>query len=240
MTRLWATALLAVAFGFTVPAASRADDAPSPPTAVQPHTVTVAVEPQAWQKRRMEFAATVGAAAKGDKAALQALATMRTAYDADPFARTPMENMDFVGMFYAPTQDLGKIMPMIVANAALGWYDALRFGSASGRAEISNNEAFFKKALMMGGPETVQKALKLIQDEPAESAKLVEEGLKLAELHKDDPRYDHRWPTAYGLERMSCAMGNPCTSIPEMLKEQWADAWNQAIQRVHEYYAAKK
>jgi hypothetical protein len=40
-------------------------------------------------------------------------------------------------------------------NASLGWYDALRFGSESGRAEIVNNEGFFKRTLILAGKQKV-------------------------------------------------------------------------------------
>jgi hypothetical protein len=38
-------------------------------------------------------------------------------------------------------------------NASPGWYDALSFGS--GRAEIVNNEGFFKRALVLTGKQKV-------------------------------------------------------------------------------------
>ena len=38
-------------------------------------------------------------------------------------------------------------------NASLGWYDALSFGS--GRAEIVNNEGFFKRTLVLAGKQKV-------------------------------------------------------------------------------------
>jgi hypothetical protein len=38
-------------------------------------------------------------------------------------------------------------------NASPGWYDALSFGS--GRAEIVNNEGFFKRALVLAGKQKV-------------------------------------------------------------------------------------
>ena len=47
------------------------------------------------------------------------------------------------------TTPSASVLSLIVMNARPGWYDALSFGS--GRAEIVNNEGFFKRTLVLAG-----------------------------------------------------------------------------------------
>jgi hypothetical protein len=47
-------------------------------------------------------------------------------------------------------------------------------------------------------------------------------------------------PTAYGLERVICAQGGPCTKPLPMPKEQWDAAWAEAKHRVTVYLQVAK
>ena len=51
------------------------------------------------------------------------------------------------------TTPSASVLSLIVMNASLGWYDALSFGP--GRAEIVNNEGFFKRAFVLAGKQKV-------------------------------------------------------------------------------------
>jgi hypothetical protein len=64
----------------------------------------------------------------------------------------------------------------------------------------------------------------------------VQKGLAIADKFKDDTRYDHQWPSAYGLERMMCAMGGECSPPSAMPKAQWGDAWEETKAHVTRYY----
>jgi len=203
---------------------------------IAPKNIVIPVELQAWQKRRSEFITIVHGVEKRDPEAIKAFDKTLTEFETCKMCRTPMENMEIVGVFYVPKDGFDKCLPIVVMNAMLGWYDALRFGSESGRAEIVNNEGFFKKALILGGKEKGQTAVKFLTENPERAAELVEKGLKFAEQFKDNPRYDPHWPTGYGLERVICATGGSCTPIAEMPEDQWGKAWDDAKQKVLAYY----
>ena len=84
---------------------------------------------QPWQERRAEFFKAVAGANKRDPAAIKELDGVLTEFETHPMSRTPMENMDILGAFYVPKDGVEKPLVMIAENAALGWYDAMRFGS---------------------------------------------------------------------------------------------------------------
>ena len=147
-----------------------------------------------------------------------------------------MENMEILGVFYIPKDGFEKALPVIAANAVMGWYDALRFASDSGRTEISSNEGFFKKALVIAGPEVAKSASDFFKNYPERTARLVEQGLAIAERWKNTATYDRRWPTAYGLEHTICAEKGPCETVKFLPTDQWGNAWDQAKKRVISYY----
>lgn len=211
---------------------SRADS-PSPAGG---ELVAVSVKPQAWQARRAEFARILNAIDSKDAASVEAFRSVLTEFEGQPFSRTPMENMEILGVYYLPKEGIEAVLTYIAANAALGWYDALRHGSESGRSEILHNEGFFKLPLMLAGDEFVHQAVKFFEEQPAKTDQLVQRGIAIADMLKDDPRYDHLWPSAYGLERMMCAMGAECGPPGALPKAQWADAWEETKARVARYY----
>jgi hypothetical protein len=196
----------------------------------------IQVEPQSWQARRGEFARIVNNLNSKDAQVMEAFKAVLTEFEQKPFSRTPMENMEILGVYYVPAEGIEPTLTYIAANAALGWYDALRYGSESGRAEILHNEGFFKLPLVLGGEEFIQQAVKFFVEQPEKTAELVLKGIALADALKDDPRYDHRWPSAYGLERTMCALGADCTPPSALPKAQWADAWEETMARVLRYY----
>ena len=148
-----------------------------------------------------------------------------------------MENMDVLGYAHAPKQGIDNVLTLIVMNATLGWYDALRFGSESGRAEISNNEGFFKRALVLAGKQRIDEFLASAKAHPDETKSAIEQGVILAEKFKNSDDYDHRWPTAYGLERIICAQGGSCTPPPAKPASDWPALWEEAKKVVAKYYS---
>jgi hypothetical protein len=61
-----------------------------------------------------------------------------------------------------------------VLNAVLGWYDALRFASDSGRQEIFQREKFFVRAFAWGGPAGQRQSLAFITGNPDKVKVLIE------------------------------------------------------------------
>lgn len=236
MLRLLPLALLAAAVFFT-PACKAADKpADAGKAAAEPGVVTIKVEPQSWQARRGEFARIVNNLGGKDAQVFKDFDAVLTEFVEKPYSRTPMENMEILGVFYVPRQGIEATLTHIAANAALGWYDALRYGSESGRAEILQNEGFFKLPLMLAGDEIVQQTVKFFIEQPEKTAQLVQKGIAIADALKDDPRYDHQWPSAYGLERTLCALGAECTPPSAVPKAQWGEAWEETKARVIRYY----
>lgn len=196
---------------------------------------------QAWQIRRNELAKTLVGVKAGDTNANLEFNAVLSEFENQVMARTPMENMDILGVFYVPKDGLVASLPIIVQNAVLGWYDALRFGTASGRADIINRESFFKRALILAGPEEAAKAIKQLQSDPAAIDAQVKLGVSLAEKFRYTDSYDRQWPTAYGFERIACTLSKgPCV-LPDLLPaDEWDQAWAKAKQVVIDYYTPPK
>ncbi len=136
--------------------ACQAADVPAGPGKAASETVVINMEPQSWQARRGEFARIVNNLSVKDPQVMEAFRAVLTEFEQKPFSRTPMENMEILGVYYVPAEGIEPILTFIAANAALGWYDALRYGSASGRQEILHNEGFFKLPLVLAGEEYIQ------------------------------------------------------------------------------------
>lgn len=201
---------------------------------------TIHVDSQPWQQRRIDFIKIIQGLREGNPTAQNDFDAVLTEFEEKPFRRTPMENMEILGVFYVPREGVDPAFSVIVANAVLGWYDALRFASESGRAEIINNEGFFKKAIVLGGPDVTAKAVKFLEGNTERKAQLLTQGISFAEKVRNVSEYDRQWPTAYGLERIICAQGGACITPEPMPKEQWDKAWEEAKQRVILYYQPTK
>jgi hypothetical protein len=198
--------------------------------------VTIAVPQQPWQVRSAEFRKTLKAANANDVDAVKAMDAVLTQFEAQPFARTPMENMDILGSLYIPKSQPQPTLILVSANAALGWYDALRFGSESGRSEIVNNDKFFARALLLSGTTATSKFREFMKENPDLARTSVLQGLAIADKERKNPHYDVHWPTAFGLERMICAEGGSCAPPKEMPADQWDKAWEDAKKRVSAYF----
>ncbi|HEX3728957.1 MAG TPA: hypothetical protein VHV47_04085, partial [Opitutaceae bacterium] len=117
--------------------------------------------------------------------------------------------------------------------ATLGWYDAIRFGSPSGRGEIQNREKFFVRAISMAGPAAQQRIVAFLKGPPEPIVAAVQLGQTLALRWKDTGSYDHTWPAAYGSERLA---GLP---VPPLPAAQWPAAWQHSIEQIRAFYDPK-
>jgi hypothetical protein len=194
------------------------------------------VKPAAWKIRRLERLKIIKDALAPNAAKSQAFDQLLTNFEHHQVAQTPLENMDLLGLFYGRSEGIAKALPVIVMSATLGWYDALRFASPSGQAEIVNNERFFKHAFVLAGKERIDEYLKYAESHPEEIQAAIDQGLVFAEKFRNSEEYDRRWPTAYGLERTTCALGGACTPPVEAPQSQWNALWDQAKLRVKTYY----
>jgi hypothetical protein len=194
---------------------------------------------QPWETRRVQFAKIIQGVRAGDAQARKEFDNVLTEFDTKPLVRTPMENMEIVGVYYLPREGVEKVLPIVVLNAMLGWYDALRFASESGRAEIS--QSLFKMAFTVTGPDAGSKAARFFDEQPDRTQQIVEQGIGMANSHRRaPPLYDQHWPTAFGLERSICAQGGICEVVKPLPESQWDAAWEQARQRVLAYYRGSK
>ena len=225
-------AVLSVFLVIVLAPASQADSAPPAVGKV----VTFPVQSQTWQARRAEFARIINNLDSKDPSTLRPFEAVLTEFEQQPFTRTPIENMEILGVYYLPREGIEAILTYIAANAALGWYDALRYGSESGRSEILHNEGFFKMPFVLAGEDYSALAVKFFEEQPEKTAQLMHKGIAIADTVKDAQRYDHQWPSAYGLERMMCAMGKECSPPSALPKAQWSDAWEETKARVTRYY----
>lgn len=203
-------------------------------------TVEVPVAQQDWQVRRKNTADTLVAFAKGGSsasAAARQLDAILTEYEKNPFSITPMETMDLLLAFYFPREGIiESSIVMMAMTATLGWYDTLRFASASGRAEIINNEKFFIRALL--NVKLREQYLMALKERRPWIEAAIEKGIEMADKAKDLPSRESKWPTGYGLERLMCAMENAktCTTPTAMPQSEWPKAFMDSKNSVRAYY----
>jgi hypothetical protein len=225
--------------------AAPADDEknPTPPQAgayLPSQVTTVHVPMQSWQARRAAYQELAQRLRQGDFSAGKDYDAVLTEFDTRVLGRTPIENLEILGDFYIPKEGVDPALAIVVQNLVLGWYDALRFASESGRAEIVNNEGFFKLAFSRAGSDVTSKAMTFIESNPDRVHELIAQGVSFADKFRETNNYDRHWPTAYGLERIICAIGGPCKEPTEMPKERWDGAWEEAKHRVTMYFEFAK
>jgi len=202
--------------------------------------IAVPVEAKAWQERRLESRRIIkdGLANPADPKAYKALDALLTDYETRILTKTPFENLDLVGLFYMPRDGVAECLPIVVQNCVLGWYDALRFASESGRAEIVNNERLFGMVYLLGGSAVKADVVKLTKEHPDIVKAKVQLGLELAEKFRNTENYDRQWPSAYGLERMINSMGGNSVQSP-LQRKDWDKAWEEAKVKVSAYYGVQ-
>jgi hypothetical protein len=195
---------------------------------------------QAWQVRRAKLDQAILGARQNNADALKQFDQMLTEMEQHPLARTPLEALDIIGSYYLPNEGIESSLGLIVTQLTLGWYDVLRFASPSGRAEIIDNEQFFKRALVLSGKDVTDKSFEFLKNHQDRVSQLVTEGLSYADRFRDTTDYDRQWPTAYGLERILCASGDAGKCNVSLLpKDQWDTAWAKSKQAVSDYFLNK-
>jgi len=208
-------------------------------------TTRINLKPQAWQIRRQAFALAANTLRKNpnDDRARQKLDSIVAAFDKNPLSRTPMEAMEILGAVNLHRDGIKKAMPLIVMEAVFGWYDALQWGSETGRGEIERSERLFTRALQIGGGDKAGNDwAELLEKNPQVAIQIVEAGIARAtRLHTGDKSaYDHKWPAAYSLERTLAAMtGKPEPRVtgPNMPS---AEAWGMAVEKVRDFYIPRE
>lgn len=208
-------------------------------------TIEVNTPQDAWQLRRTSTLQLIGILQRKDtpkpeyEKAFKAFDDILTAFDKNPTGITPMESMDLMQVSYIPNEDnFPDQLALLALFATAGWYDALRFADESGRAEIVNNEAFFKRALMAKKDGFIA----FMEKQPLEAAKAVARGIRIAEATRDTAQYDRRWPASYGLMRLQCGMEGKtsCPTPKAMPESEWPQAFKEAAARVTRYYRINK
>lgn len=212
------------------------------------NTVVVKAPKDPWQVRREATWGLINIlrdskSSKADsEAAWKKFDAILTAFDKDNLSITPMEGVDLFQNYYVPNdKDRETQLLVIAALTTLGWYDALRFADESGREEIINNEAFFKRALLPRQDEF----LKLLESEPKKAAAAVAKGISVARDYVNTNtgiHYDTHWPASYGLKRMQCGLQQlkVCEVPPALPKSQWPAAFEEAAAKVTHYYRINK
>lgn len=193
------------------------------------------IEMQAWQKRREETRGLFRRFLDGELDASRKLDALLTDFERRPFGRTPLENLEIVSSWYIPREGFGKCMRVVVANVTLGWYDALRFASVSGRAEIIEKEALFKMAFTLGGRDFG--SVEFLQSAQAKASEELSNGLLIAEKFKEIAEYDRHWPSAFGLEPIIKHFGDVATENVTLPEEDWLGAWEAAKTCASKYFA---
>lgn len=187
-----------------------------------------------WQERRVRFAEIVEGVRAGSLVAQAELDQVLAEFEAQNPARTPIENLDILGICYVQAEGVERTLAPIAFNAMLGWYDVLRFASESGREEIA--QGFFKLPFVLAGTQASAQAAQFFDEQPEKTAELVAHGIELARMKRGMPGHEERWPVAYGLEAALYVQTGSAESIAALAKGEWDQAWIAAEQRVRAYY----
>jgi hypothetical protein len=207
--------------------------------------IRINLKPQAWQLSRQEFALAANTLRKNpnDDKARNKLDQIVARFDKNPIGQTPLESMEILGAVHLHREGILKAMPLIVMEAVFGWYDALQWGSETARNEIEKSEQLFTRALVIGGGnKAVNDWADLLEKQPETAIRIVDDGIARAtKLHAGDKKaYDHKWPTAYSLERTLAAMrGQP---EPKVTQSNMSSdkAWKAAIEKVRGVYIPRE
>ena len=190
-----------------------------------------------WQERRAEFHQLLRSTERDSDDFKSKVASIERAFWERPLARTPIENLEILGVMFVPKAGVLAALPTIVLNQTLGWYDILRFATPSGRDEITANENFFKLAFVLGGDSTVQQMNSLAKSSADDLKQAVRKGIELAAESKNVVEYDQKWPAEYGLEHLiELANGQERQSV-QLPERDWPIAWQDATTRITAYYS---
>lgn len=195
--------------------------------------------PQAWEERRSAYFKTVESLRQGDALARKDFERIVRRFESQPFSLTPLEAMDLLGSVFVPQAGLEKMLPLVAAQAALGLYDARRFATSVGQAELLLGEFFLKRPLVLAGPEQAASARKFLQEQPQRAAALVRYGLQLAEAERLAPTYDSQWVTALGRISEPCPADAQCPKHEPPKLQEWSRIWEEVREQVTTYYTVE-
>lgn len=186
------------------------------------------IELQQWEKRRLAFSDLTRRLRQDDGLARKEFEMVVRRFESTPFDLTPLEAMDLIGSVFVPQVGVEKMLPLISAQAALGLYDAYRFGSEEAQAQLLRGERFLPRPLTLAGPDQTAKSRKFLQDNPKLAAALVQKGIALADNERQSPAYDARWITAFDRDSKVAVQAAP--------REEWPAIWARVIKEVTDYY----
>lgn len=187
-----------------------------------------------WELRRQRFLRTLDLLRESDPTARLDFQRRVRDFEIRPFSLTPLEAMDYIGAVFVPQVGVEKMLPLIAAQAALGLYDVERFGSTLGEAHLVEVEGFLRKPLTLGGPEQTAQARAFLRDQPELAARLVREGLELANGERIGTAYDAQW--VRGLGRCAPTIARDCPAWRNVPSTDWDDVWAHVKTRVTAYY----
>ena len=217
---------------------------PVAPAKAANHQVLLDIKPDPWQVRRKQVIDLVAAIQKSDykdKAAKDQFDKILADFDKDFVSITPMEAMDLQRIYYVPVskpEEVESNLGVVAALATLGWYDALRFADASGRAEIQDTESFFLRAFTVPGSKSLEEVVAFLKNKPVEAARAVKAGTDAARTVLGRIHYDVRWPASYGVLRSQCALqrAQNCKRPEPLPQDQWPAAFEEAVAATPRYY----
>lgn len=231
--QLLSLVLAGLTFGSGAHAATPANTAAS----ASPAASAPASDLQEWELRRKGFLQTIKRLHENDKLARRDFERQVRSFEQLPFSLTPLEAMDYLGAVFVPQAGAEKLLPLVAAQAALGLYDVLRFGSILGEAQLLDGEQFLNRPFSLGGPDQVEKARAFMRANPERTAQLVQEGLSLANGERIGPSYDTRWVRALG--RCAPEIAATCPPLRDVPLADWDEVWVQVKQHVANYYRVK-
>lgn len=186
------------------------------------------VELQQWEKRRLAFSDLTRRLRQNDGLARKEFEMIVRRFETAPFDLTPLEAMDVIGSVFVPQVGVEKMLPLISAQAALGLFDAYRFGSADAQAQLLRGERFLPRPLTIAGPDQTAKSRQFLKDNRQLAAALVRQGISLADNERLSPAYDARWITAFDRDSKVAVQAAP--------REEWPAIWARVVKEVTDYY----
>ncbi len=210
-------------------------------------TTTVQLEAQPWQVHRSKTAELANGAAQKKPGAEKLFDARLSDFEKHTMDYTPVEIMEVLAKVYVPKSGLTESNVNLMAMAAtLGWYDALRFASPTGKSELTDKEDFFMMALLAEDKAGTPMATAwgaLLKSSPVQARAWIAKGINMAEVmvKGKNVRYDQQWPSAYGHERVACARSALGCETPASVPEtKWPAAWSEASKMVVDFYAPQK
>jgi hypothetical protein len=207
-------------------------------------TTTVQLEAQPWQVHRSKTAELANGAAQKKPGAEKLFDVRMADFKQHTMDYTPVEIMEVLARVYVPKSGLTESTVNLMAMAAsLGWYDALRYASPTGKTELTDKEEFFLMALLAedkSGTPLATAWEALLKAKPDQARAWIAKGIAMAQVMIKDKsvRYDQRWPSAYGHERVACARSAlGCVSTAALPEKDWPAAWVESSRTVIDFYA---